>query len=599
MRKQKLVVLAPVRDMDVFRHLVGLLGNVSDLYDISVEVGTLLRKHREELTDPGDSYLDYSVNTPSIFKHIVPEKLRPYLDTSFARENLALLEAKVEVLKQAGMKASFYGNEPVYQRERLYRAFPHWRGARIDHPRRSRNPIWSPCLLQPEVQEVYRQAVAELCRRVGIMDTFVLKTNDAGSGFCYASILYNRPNGPAACRSVGAAPHVAALHRAVIEGARQGGAEVETFMSNVRPSEQADLCRPLMPEGSHLLPERGEGMTGSMSGGLGGHYPLRYLLDPLGFLTQLERNRERRPRTIIFSLGAEYQKGHADLDSTELQLRLIRAFSERPTGTLKERLALLTDVASELYDVGPAEAMVEAWYQLHEYEKLRSVWPRPQYFITYGCLSARWLTRPLVAFPRELTAPERDYWLPHVFNGFGDEARLGLLDIHGGRAGDLVGPARELALRNGWFDTVDASLARATKAFDTAAGKGVDYAAKAARSAAITRCFYRSARHALEFGLLMEQVQPRDGMWELGERHEGDPQRAQVYRILRDELDNTLDLIDLLGEGAEDVLVMAGKPEDEDTFLLGPGLVDQLSRKREIMLAHWADFDRLFLPPHL
>jgi len=97
----------------------------------------------------------------------------------------------------------------------------------------------------------------------------------------------------------------------------------------------------------------------------------------------------------------------------------------------------------------------------------------------------------------------------------------------------------------------------------------------------------------------MEQVQPRDGMWELGERHEGDPQRAQVYRILRDELDNTLDLIDLLGEGAEDVLVMARNPEDEDTFLLGPGLVDQLSRKREIMLAHWADFDRLFLPPHL
>ena len=37
------------------------------------------------------------------------------------------------------------------------------------------------------------------------------------------------------------------------------------------------------------------------------------------------------------------------------------------------------------------------------------------------------------------------------------------------------------------------------------------------------------------------------------------------------------------------VVVRGSKPEDEDTFTLGPDLMAQLTRKREIMLAHWQD----------
>jgi len=596
MTSRKLVVLAPVRDADTFGSLVHLLKGVEHLFEISVEVGTLARKHSEALTDPGDSYLDYSVNTPSLFKFIVPERLRPYLDTKFADDNLSLLDAKVALLKEVGFKAAFYGNEPVYHQAAVYEAFPHWRGPRIDHPRRSRNPVWSPCTLQPEVEEVYREAVAELCRRVGIMDTFVFKTNDAGSGFCYASILYNRPNGPAGCRSVGAPAHVAALHRAVIEGAREGGSQVQTFIGNVRPAQEADLTRPLLPEGAHLLPEAG---TASLGSGFGETYPVRYLVDPLGLLAQLESVRARRPEVILFGLGCQYQKAHTELPSVELLVRLIQAFHRTPTASMWDRLGLLKEVAGELYGRGADSAMVEAWCQLHEYFRLRSVWPRPHYFILYGCLSARWLTRPLVALPEELSPEEEGYWLPHVFNGFGEEPRRNILDIHGGRAGDLVGPAREVALRDGWFDTVDSSLERARRAFEAAAERGAEPALLAAQALAVTRCLYRSARHALEFGLLMERVRPREGLWQLGERYEGDPERTRAYRVVRDELDNCLDLMGLLESGGDEVVVLADKPEDEDTFMLGADLIDQLRRKREIMLRHWSDFDRLFLPPHL
>ena len=85
----------------------------------------------------------------------------------------------------------------------------------------------------------------------------------------------------------------------------------------------------------------------------------------------------------------------------------------------------------------------------------------------------------------------------------------------------------------------------------------------------------------------------------LGERPEGDRERVRAYETVRDELDNALELIGLLESGASEVLVSADSPEDEDTFLLGPDLADQLRKKRQIMLAHWSDFDRVFLPPHL
>ena len=206
----------------------------------------------------------------------------------------------------------------------------------------------------------------------------------------------------------------------------------------------------------------------------------------------------------------------------------------------------------------------------------------------------------LVAFPEELTREEVDYWLPYVFYGFGDEGRRNILDFHGGRAADNITPGRDLQLRHGWFAGLDSALARAQSAFRAAAEKGVEQATLTARAIAILRCIYRSIRHVMDFGLLTERARPREGMWTLGERPEGDPERDQVYDLVRDELDNTLELIDLVeGEGTDQILVTASRPEDEDTFLLGPDVADQLRKKRRIMLAHWRDFDRLYLPPHL
>ena len=58
---------------------------------------------------------------------------------------------------------------------------------------------------------------------------------------------------------------------------------------------------------------------------------------------------------------------------------------------------------------------------------------------------------------------------------------------------------------------------------------------------------------------------------------------------MRDELDNTLELIDLLENGGMDLINHANDQKVEDTFLLGSDLIEQLKQKRKIMLDHWLD----------
>jgi hypothetical protein len=92
-----------------------------------------------ELTDPGDPYLQYSINFPQLFHFIIPPEIEPYVERSYVQANLDLMDQKMAVLRELGIKGAFFGREPVYFREPVYQKYPHWRGPRVDHPRRSRD----------------------------------------------------------------------------------------------------------------------------------------------------------------------------------------------------------------------------------------------------------------------------------------------------------------------------------------------------------------------------------------------------------------------------------------------------------------------------
>ena len=69
---------------------------------------------------------------------------------------------------------------------------------------------------------------------------------------------------------------------------------------------------------------------------------------------------------------------------------------------------------------------------------------------------------------------------------------------------------------------------------------------------------------------------------------------GQETEIPMDALD---DMIDILENGGMDVICHADKPELEDTFLLGPNLINQLKQKRDVMRAHWRDAESYMVTP--
>lgn len=54
-------------------------------------------------------------------------------------------------------------------------------------------------------------------------------------------------------------------------------------------------------------------------------------------------------------------------------------------------------------------------------------------------------------------------------------------------------------------------------------------------------------------------------------------------------------LIDLLQSQKAPLIDLAKTSGEENLRVLGPDLVDQLRKKIKIMMAHWEDYERLFI----
>ena len=104
---------------------------------------------------PGDPYPNWGMLQTCLFKLVVPRALEPYLDADYARRNLELVRRRSEIVKKYGMQAAVVVIDPFYLPEQAYLDHPAWRGPRCDHPRRSRDMYFSPCIDNEEVRGLY------------------------------------------------------------------------------------------------------------------------------------------------------------------------------------------------------------------------------------------------------------------------------------------------------------------------------------------------------------------------------------------------------------------------------------------------------------
>lgn len=77
----------------------------------------------------------------------------------------------------------------------------------------------------------------------------------------------------------------------------------------------------------------------------------------------------------------------------------------------------------------------------------------------------------------------------------------------------------------------------------------------------------------------------------------GDADLLKFNEIMRDELDNTAGLIDLLEKNGTNELCLANDAAYEDCFLLGPDIIAQLKKKNKIMINHWRDIEDYMTTP--
>ncbi|WP_438479789.1 hypothetical protein [Oleiharenicola lentus] len=130
------------------------------------------------------------------FNHFVDTELTKgtwpahYLDA-----NLNNLVKLANLGRTYGLKPGVCMFEPRTLPERFFTKYPTLRGARVDHPFRSRLPRYTMAQDHPITMRHYREALQKIMRSVPDLSYMSVWTNDSGSGFEHTSSLYVGRNG--------------------------------------------------------------------------------------------------------------------------------------------------------------------------------------------------------------------------------------------------------------------------------------------------------------------------------------------------------------------------------------------------------------------
>jgi hypothetical protein len=446
-----------------------------------------------------------------------------------------------------------------------------------------------------ETQGMYQNMTTELFKNVPEINTVYIGMNDAGSGFCWADWLYSGPNGPAECKDLKMSERVLSLVRVFQKGAIQSGHNIDILMWGMFTDEEIDEIVPHLPERCYI---RGVGKgnfpamknVGSMVGAV---YPVKGIINPYGIIKTLNRG-NTQPQWYSMSFGGAYDRGCENPETVIKVIDIVTGYlADPPEAGEIPSLQYLKNLCVKWAGENSAEQLLNALISLdyafrYKQETLRGL------STLYWGVSTRQITRPLVFAPGRLTPEEEKYFLPFVFNVSVEEARQDYMDIHGG---SQVVISREV---------VEKYLGQLTHVYTVIESVKDAPEKKFLRDMATSLRIYSSIVRSCSNFYYAQKIRTRNRDMLKGPIHRpnkiptwtGDPDLLEFNEIMRDELDNTQELIDLLEKGGMELINHADTPEQEDTFLLGPDLINQLKEKRKIMLAHWCDIEDYLTSPY-
>ncbi|MCR6722543.1 MAG: hypothetical protein NVV59_20120 [Chitinophagaceae bacterium] len=583
------VINAPVTNIEDFKQLVKQAEVLKPFGTVQVSVSTLADKSWHEIPKQGSSWHEYASANPTPFKFFPDKKAEPFIPSDFIKKNRQLLLEKTKILRQNGMEAAFLGYEPNFLPAAFFDANPGMMGPRVDHPRRSTEKAFAPCIHVKETQEMYASMMAEMLKQAPEITSFGFKTNDAGAGICWADWLYSGANGPSACKDQTMGQRVKLLLETFLEGAKRAGRPLSIYVdegsSNFSEAERRDIEANLPP--NCYFRSRNDRQIINIGGTLASLYPVTGIINPIGLVNSAKRIKNAENSTVFIGFRAAYDRGAEPLYITAFILQTIASqlTAAATKGDIENRTHLL-QLCEGWVGKDQAAALLETLYQLEEASSYKaSTFPRVHSL--YWGVTMRLINRPLVLAPQLLSAEEESYFLKQIFNTNLNEARMDYMDLHGGRSAIPSGVVDNYVRRIN-------RIAERLESIKTAGSKPEIFqrmgTALRIHASIMRSCGNFAAAQVIRdrnrdsiYGQPLNVIPAKEFDWS------GHPDFIPFNNIMRDELDNTVELIQILEKGGMERVITAKDPRYEDHFILGPGLLEQLRLKRTIMLRHWQD----------
>ncbi|MFQ5628636.1 MAG: hypothetical protein ACE5I1_07740 [bacterium] len=174
---------------------------------------------------PGEFYSQFYSYCLALDQYVYSELNKGIYPVEYLDANLNLLKKYAHIGKKYGLDPGILCFEPRSVPEKLLQRYPTLRGARVDHPLRSRRPRFNLSLAHPLVQEHYAEMATKLLQEVPELAYMSIWSNDSGAGFEYTSSLYVGRNG---------GPYLVREWRTHEQIAEAAGKNVVQFMKLIR-----------------------------------------------------------------------------------------------------------------------------------------------------------------------------------------------------------------------------------------------------------------------------------------------------------------------------------------------------------------------------
>ena len=547
-----------------------------------------------------DPYPGWYIYRPGLLKIFPPAVVKPFVDTGYADRVAGIVEQRCKILGKYGLKAAFNSSEPQTLPEAFFVAHPDLRGPRVDQPNRARAARWSPSVDEPEVLALYSEAMRALVRRCPVVDSFTFLTSDSGSGFDWVPALYAGVNGNGKWKDRPMEDRVAGFLITLQQAAKAEGRDVTisltpnaprpwmtpSFSPQVLDAIVAKLPRGLAVaglEGPDRQPFKVAAAPGAFGGNRGPFSPVVGLVVP--------DMTGRAPKSA--DLG--------DATVMEFNYRLAMALHGHRGATLVEHLQNLRAFAAEEVGEQNADELIDVWRSLDQVNQKLDVLNFGA-MLQFGHVLNRWIVRPMVPFPAELSEAEKKDWRPFIFQAKGDEQATDLVDIQAMRAYEGWG-AKLIFQRV--IETTAPQVLEASKRIARMAPTIADPARRVFWEAYAVRleaayCLLQSAEHMVSYQAHLDRIHALDLKPEenppLGAG--SDWARTDMHELARKEIDTMIRLQQILRDAKVPIIETAEHADEETAMRLGPDLVRKIDRKIETMNRHWRDYDRIFTMPN-